>query len=67
MRQPRARSARGKKGPGRPLLVKDLTLVIEVSQDSKGGYILTSIINYFGVGKVYHEIRRITKYRLVII
>nr|YP_009059684.1 LAGLIDADG/HNH endonuclease [Parasitella parasitica]AIO05734.1 LAGLIDADG/HNH endonuclease [Parasitella parasitica] len=46
--------------------VKDLTLVIEVSQDSKDGYILTSIINYFGVGKVYHEIRGVTKYRLVI-
>ena len=46
--------------------VKDLTLVIEVSQDSKDGYILTSILNYFGIGKVYHEIRGVTKYRLVI-
>lgn len=46
--------------------MKDFTLVIEVSQDSKDAYILTSIKNYFGVGKVYHEIRRITKYRLAI-
>lgn len=46
--------------------VKDYTLVIEVSQDSKDGYILTSIQNRFKVGKVYHETRGITKYRLVI-
>jgi hypothetical protein len=39
---------------------------MEVSQDSKDKYILTSIKNYFEVGKVYHEIRGITKYRLVI-
>ena len=43
--------------------VKDYTLVIEVSQDSKDAYILTSSAkqkNYFGIGKVYHEIRGIT-------
>jgi LAGLIDADG endonuclease len=39
---------------------------MEVSQDSKDGYILTSIQNYFGVGKVYQEIRGTTKYRLVV-
>lgn len=39
---------------------------MEVSQDSKDGFILTSIQNYFGVGKVYQEIRGITKFRLVV-
>lgn len=56
--------------------VRDFTLVMEVSQDSKDGYILTSIQNYFrGVGKVYHslppkngakKVNGITRYRLVV-
>ena len=46
--------------------MKDFTLVMEVSQDSKDAYILTSIQKYFGTGKVYHEIRLISKYRLAI-
>ena len=39
---------------------------MEVSQDSKDAYLLTSIRNYFKVGKVYHETRGISKYRLAI-
>lgn len=49
---------------------------MEVTQDSKDGYILTSIQNYFrGVGKVYQslppqngakEVTGITRYRLVV-
>ena len=54
------------KNEGAQARVKDFTLVMEVSQDSKDAYILTSIQKYFGVGRVYHETRGITKYRLAI-
>ncbi len=39
---------------------------MEVSQDSKDSYILTSNLNHLSVGKVYHETRGITKFRLVV-
>lgn len=45
--------------------VKDYTLVIEVSQNSKDWFILNSIQKiFFSTGNVYTEIRGITKFRL---
>jgi hypothetical protein len=58
--------ARGTRNNSKNETVKDYTLVMEVSQHSKDEFILTSIQNYFGVGKVYQEIRGITKFRLVV-
>lgn len=58
--------------------VRDFTLVMEVSQDNKDGYILISIQKYFqGIGKVYQslskvsnhgvgKVKGITRYRLVV-
>jgi len=47
-------------------IIKDYTLVMEVSQNSKDWFILTSIQKYFQVGKIYNETRGITKFRLVV-
>jgi hypothetical protein len=45
-------------------IVKDYTLAMEVSQDSKDLFILNLIKDFFQTGKVYSEKRGITKYRL---
>lgn len=45
-------------------IVKDYTLAMEVSQDSKDWFILNSIKEFFEVGKVYTERRGITKFRM---
>lgn len=45
-------------------IIKDYTLAMEVSQDSKDWFILNSIKNYFNVGAVYNETRGISKFRL---
>lgn len=45
--------------------VKDYTLAMEVSQNSKDWFILNSIKDSFKVGKVYTETRGMTKFRLV--
>lgn len=45
-------------------IVKDYTLAMEVSQDSKDLFILNLIKDFFQIGKVYSEKRGITKYRL---
>lgn len=45
-------------------IVKDYTLAMEVSQDSKDLFILNLIKDFFQTGKVYSETRGITKYRL---
>jgi len=56
------RSRKNSKGK----IIKDYTLVMEVSQNSKDWFILTSIQNYFQVGKIYNETRGITKFRIVV-
>jgi hypothetical protein len=37
-----------------------------VAQDSKDEHILTSIQNYFGVGKVYQQINGVSRFRLAV-
>ncbi|KAG0122706.1 homing endonuclease, partial [Tuber indicum] len=44
--------------------VKDYTIVMEVSQDNKDLFILNSIKDYFKVGKVYTDIRGVSRFRL---
>src|SRR5690606_26420604 len=44
--------------------VIDYTLIMEVSQKKEDDFILTAIQQYFNGGKIYHEARGVSKFRI---
>lgn len=46
--------------------VKDYTLAMEVSQKSQDSFILIAIQHYFNIGRIYHEKRGISKFKVTV-